>query len=221
LIASSGNRGTDTGAGQINPTRGLTARPVHRALSNLLRENVAMQFVRHTVFLRYASAAVIGAAAWLTVGSSPVSAQEQAAPPPSAESPAEVPVAAAQPLAETPAEPAPSAPEPALSARPAAAPVQAEANCPPCEDDSGVEGAGSFLVGFGYFDLSSLNDRLAAAGYERLSQPMTVIGGMGHAIFENGLVIGGMGGGIIGPSSGGPGELSVDEQDARGLADAP
>jgi hypothetical protein len=178
-----------------------------------------MQFARHAVLLGSAFARASGVAAWLTVASSLGSAQEQATPPASAESPAAVQVEAAQPSTAIPAEPAPSAPEAAVSARPAAAPVQTEATCPVCEDEGGVEGAGAFLVGFGFFDLSSLNDRLVAAGYERIAQPMILIGGKGHAIFENGFVLGGMGGGIIGPSGGGPGELSTQFGGGFGMAD--
>ena len=53
-----------------------------------------------------------------------------------------------------------------------------------CEEHNEPKGIGSFLLGFGWFDLSSLNDRLAAEGYERISQPLTLIGGEGHAIAE-------------------------------------
>jgi hypothetical protein len=124
-------------------------------------------------------------------------------PPATAESPAvEVPAEGVKPKPIAPAQPAPSAP---VAAPPAAiAPAPTETQCPECDRDKEPEGVASFLIGPGWFDLSGLNDRLAAQGYERISQPLTVIGGQGHAIFNSGVVMGGMGAGVLGPSGDGP-----------------
>jgi hypothetical protein len=81
-----------------------------------------------------------------------------------------------------------------------------EPKCEPCErDKDAVEGAGAFLVGAGLFDFSSLNNHLAANGYDRLSSVMPIIGGEGHAVFTSGFVAGAHGGGLLGASGHGPG----------------
>jgi hypothetical protein len=75
------------------------------------------------------------------------------------------------------------------------------------------------LLGAGAFDLSSLNDRLAAHGYERLSGVMPIIGGEGHAVFSSGFVAGGRGAAILGPSGAGPGTLRTSFGGGFGMAD--
>ncbi|HEX2679035.1 MAG TPA: hypothetical protein VHM19_20435 [Polyangiales bacterium] len=91
----------------------------------------------------------------------------------------------------------------------------------PCEpeDDDNAEGFGTFLLGAGYFDFSSLNDRLAANGYERIRGPLTVIGGEGHAVLRSGFVVGGRGAAILGPSGDGPGSLRTHFGGGFGLLD--
>jgi hypothetical protein len=100
-----------------------------------------------------------------------------------------------------------------------AAPARA-AECEPCEDeDDRSEGSGMFNLGFGVFDLSSLNDRLAAGGYERLSNRMTLLGGEGHALLESGFVIGGRGAALLGDDGRGPGTLQTELSGGFGMLD--
>lgn len=107
----------------------------------------------------------------------------------------------------------------------AAAAASPSANSPvppaPCEvrDDDDAEGFGSFLIGAGVFDLSSLNHRLAANGYEQVKGAMTVIGGEGHAVLRNGFVIGGRGAAILGPSGDGPSGTRTHFNGGFGLFD--
>jgi hypothetical protein len=157
-----------------------------------------------------------GAVVWLAITSSLVSAQTLQT---TTEAQAEVvQPPAAVPQEPVPQEPTPSAPASAVSAQPAA-PVPKEETCPVCEDDFEGGGLAAFLIGPGWFDLSALNDRLAAHGYERISQPVTLIGGQAHAIFDSGFVLGGMGAGILGPSGGGPGDLRTNFGGGFGMAD--
>jgi hypothetical protein len=87
------------------------------------------------------------------------------------------------------------------------------------DDDDDTEGRGAFLLGLGFFDLSRLNDRLVASGYEEIDDALTVIGGEGHAVFANGFVAGGMGAGILASTSEGPREAHMDFGGGIGMLD--
>lgn len=133
------------------------------------------------------------------------------AAPPSTEPPTAVaPGSEATPAATVTASSTPSAA--AAAPAPPSAPARAATtgspppNCEPCETDKdAVEGSGVFLLGAGPFDFSSLNDHLAANGYDRLGSVMTILGGEGHAVFASGFVAGARGGVLLGPSGSGPG----------------
>jgi hypothetical protein len=108
-------------------------------------------------------------------------------------------------------------PAPAAPAKTAAPPTTL---CPPCEQDSdNTEGFGALNVGLAFFDLSSLDDRLRAAGYETIAQPLFLIGGEARAVLESGLVIGGRGAGILTGSGDGPGEVRSHFGGGFGMAD--
>lgn len=94
-----------------------------------------------------------------------------------------------------------------------------EAPCDCQGERDSTEGAGVFLFGPGLFDFSSLNDRLAANGYERLPVVMPVIGGEGRAVFPSGFVIGGHGAGLLAPDREGPDELQAHFGGGFGMAD--
>lgn len=76
-----------------------------------------------------------------------------------------------------------------------------------------------FLLGAAFFNLSSLNDRLAANGYERLSDVATLIGGEGRAIFDNGFLIGARGAGFFYPDADGPNSVQADFGGGFGMLD--
>lgn len=83
-----------------------------------------------------------------------------------------------------------------------------------------AEGMGQFLLGVGRFGIDSLNDHLQAAGYERLGSVMTVIGGEGHGVLDNGAVIGGRGAAILGPGGDGPGDMRTHIGGGFGMFEA-
>jgi hypothetical protein len=100
--------------------------------------------------------------------------------------------------------------------------AQAAAITPaPCEDAERdeTEGAGTFWFGPGLFALSSLSDRLAEHGYDRLPSSMPVIGGEGHAVFPSGFVVGGHGAALLAPGRDGPDDLELSFGGGFGLAD--
>jgi hypothetical protein len=106
----------------------------------------------------------------------------------------------------------------------AASEVRAQAAPPgpaPCEEAErdDTEGAGMFWFGPGLFAFSSLSDRLAAHGYERLPNLLPVIGGEGHAVFPSGFVIGGHGAGLLAPDRDGPDDLALHFGGGFGMAD--
>jgi hypothetical protein len=105
-----------------------------------------------------------------------------------------------------------------VTAKPAAT-SGPEPDCKSCRERDAPEGAGAFLLGVGVFDLSALNDRLAANGYERLDTAMTVIGGEGRAVFNSGFVAGGRGAGILAPGGAGPGNLRTSFGGGFGMVD--
>jgi hypothetical protein len=74
-------------------------------------------------------------------------------------------------------------------------------------------------MGGGFFDLSSLNDRLAQNGYGKISNPLTLLGGEGHAVLRSGFVIGGRGAAVLGPTGTGPGDLQSHFAGGFGLFD--
>jgi len=76
-----------------------------------------------------------------------------------------------------------------------------------------------FFVGAGFFDLSSLNDRLRARGYERLTGLIPVIGGELRAIHDNGFVMGAYGAAILDKTGDGPGGLQTSWGGGFGLLD--
>jgi hypothetical protein len=109
------------------------------------------------------------AQAAVAVGGEATPAATSAALPP----PMVVPAPATAPEAVPPAAATPPAGTPLMAAerldgRGHAPPADAQ---PPCEPDDterqAAEGAGQFLVGPGFFDLSALNNRLAANGYRK------------------------------------------------------
>lgn len=131
----------------------------------------------------------------------------------------EPPPSATAAQAAPPAPPAtpPAAPSPNANTAPS---PSVTSPCPVCDDDDDdTEGRGAFLLGLGFFDLSKLNDRLVASGYEAVDDALTVIGGEGHAVFANGFVAGGMGAGILGPTSEGPREAHMDFGGGFGMLD--
>lgn len=69
------------------------------------------------------------------------------------------------------------------------------------------------------FDLGRLDDRLATHGYERIAQPLTLIGGEGHAVLESGFVVGGRGAAILAPNGDGPGDVEADFGGGFGMLD--
>jgi hypothetical protein len=94
--------------------------------------------------------------------------------------------------------------------------------CKPCEareEGAPSEGAGTFLFGAAMLDVSALNDRLSANGYEHITSVMTVIGGEGHAVFPSGLVLGGHGAAVIGPRGEGPANLQTEFGGGFGMFD--
>ncbi len=151
----------------------------------------------------------------LVASADPVQAQ---APDPVPQAPAPAP----PPQAPAPAPPPPQAPAPAppppLTTR--ATPSSEPAPCEPCRDpQSDAEGAGSFLVGAGLFDLSELNDHLAANGYETFGDVITLLGGEGRAVLESGFVIGGHGAALIAPSRDGSSGFQTSLGGGFGMAD--
>jgi hypothetical protein len=145
--------------------------------------------------------------------------------------PASTGASPAAPAPEPPVPPPPVAPPPPAAAPPAtlpgpAAATPATAPAPPAHDcqecKHRIRAADykiGFLIGGGFFDLSDLNDRLAANGYERLEGPMLVIGGEGRSIAANGFVFGGHGAGIMGATGDGPGALETEWSGGYGMAD--
>ncbi|MDD9964813.1 MAG: hypothetical protein OXR73_01205 [Myxococcales bacterium] len=111
----------------------------------------------------------------------------------------------------SPQKPAPAKAEPAgrLQPEPGSMPPSPTAQTDPCEcaprGDKEGEGAGRFLLGAAFLDLSSLNDRLRAAGYEEYERPITLIGGEARGVTESGFVAGIHGAAFIPPSGDGPG----------------
>jgi hypothetical protein len=168
-------------------------------------------------------AAVLPAAGRAQVAAEPPATTDVAPAAPAAAAPAAP--AAAAPAAPTP-QPVPAAAAAATPAPTAAAPgVPASAPAGPCEPcastgiEDKTEGAGHFVLGVGVFDLSALNDQLAAAGYDRLSNTWPVIGGEGHALFESGFMIGGRGAALLGSTGNGPGELRTELSGGFGMLD--
>jgi len=141
-------------------------------------------------------------------------AAAEVAPLATGDAPAEV----APPAATSPA---PSAP----AATPAAAKINLVPATPPCEpcrgapDRDASEGSGSFLLGAALLDLSALNDRLAASGYQRIPSVMTFIGGEGRAVFPSGFIAGARGGALINPGGQGPGNMRTHFGGGFGLVD--
>jgi hypothetical protein len=113
----------------------------------------------------------------------------------------------------TPAPPSPPAPPPKI--------VFAEKPCAPCEreDEEAAEGAGAFFIGAGFFDLSSLNERLRDHGYERISPWATLIGGEGHAVLESGFVAGARGAAIVYQTGDGPNGMRTHLGGGFGMLD--
>lgn len=74
-------------------------------------------------------------------------------------------------------------------------------------------------MGPGFFDLSALNNRLAANGYQRIDGMLPIIGGEGHAVFASGFVGGGRGAAILGGSGDGPGNQRTHFGGGFGMAD--
>jgi hypothetical protein len=144
----------------------------------------------------------------------PVDIAAQPAPQPASELPAPQPspsVGLATPTVAVQASPAP-APDPAKTDK------SAQEN--DCEDRSAAtEGAGMFMLGVALIDLSALNDRLRANGYETVPSALPIIGGEGHAVFESGFVAGGHGAAILGPTLSGPGALEAQIGGGFGMAD--
>jgi hypothetical protein len=94
------------------------------------------------------------------------------------------------------------------------------APCEPCaRKRRGVEGAGGFMLGAAFIDLSDLNDHLSAAGFEEVDSAMVLLGGQAHAVFESGFVVGGHGGAFLTPSADGPGEVRASVGGGFGMAD--
>jgi hypothetical protein len=145
----------------------------------------------------------------------------------SARASAQAPVPPPQPtpLAEptTPAEPiAPREPltQPAVVDAPPAPRPAAQPPCAPCRrEHKGVEGAGGFMIGIVWIDLSELNDALKAAGYEELDTAMTLLGGQALAVFPSGFVVGGHGAAILAPSADGPDSFRASFSGGYGMAD--
>jgi hypothetical protein len=93
--------------------------------------------------------------------------------------------------------------------------------CQPCkgEDHKPNEGAGMLVAGVAVLDLSSLNKRLHANGYERVPSALTMIGGEGRAVFDSGFVAGVRGAGIFTPSGSGPGGMQTHFSGGYGTLD--
>jgi hypothetical protein len=91
--------------------------------------------------------------------------------------------------------------------------------CEACAGEEPAEGMGQFMLGAGLFDWSRLNDRLAANGYERIPNTMTIIGAEGHAVLASGFVIGGRGAAIISPEGDGPNAFTRSFGGGFGMAD--
>lgn len=158
------------------------------------------------------------------------SATEATAPgaPAPAPSPSE-PTAPATPEAE-PA-PATANPEPAPAAAPklevqatstpATAPASTTDADEACDEHKRpeAEGFGAFLLGLGLFDFDDLSDTLQAAGYERLDDVGTIIGGEGHAILKSGFVIGGRGAALLYGTVSGPDSFDGEVSGGFGMAD--
>jgi hypothetical protein len=149
-------------------------------------------------------------------------ASAQTATPPAA------PITPAEPSTPPAVVDAPPAPPPAAQPVSPAAPAQSVAvetrlpvaPCAPCRrKHDGVEGAGGFMIGIVWIDLSELNDALSAAGYEELDTAMTLLGGQAHAIFPSGFVVGGHGAAILAPSAGGPEGFRASFDGGFGMAD--
>ena len=150
--------------------------------------------------------------AWLLATHAAAQEQPTAAP--------EVAPAAPAPEPTAPAPATPALPPAPVLAPPAAPPPAPATTSEPCEADetkNAAEGAGMFNLGALLIDCSSLNDGLAAAGYDRIHSPITVIGGEGHAVFDSGFVAGGRGAAILGPSGEGPGGIETDFSGGFGM----
>lgn len=90
----------------------------------------------------------------------------------------------------------------------------------PCDDDrDDVGGAGVFMLGVAFTDLSDLNRHLSRNGYERIDSAIAVIGGQGFALFDTGLIIGGHGGAFLVPTADGPDAYRADVGGGFGMAD--
>lgn len=74
---------------------------------------------------------------------------------------------------------------------------------------SGPEAMGALFFGPGLFDMSPLNDRLRANGYQTVPSSMILVGGEGHAVFRSGFVFGARGAGLLSPTRNGPGDLQT------------
>jgi hypothetical protein len=123
----------------------------------------------------------------------------------------------------TPAEPTtprePITPPAVIDAPPAPRPA-AQPPCAPCRRERDrVEGAGGFMIGVVWIDLSELNDTLSAAGYEELDTAMTLLGGQALAVFPSGFVVGGHGAAILAPSADGPDSFRASFSGGYGMAD--
>ena len=92
---------------------------------------------------------------------------------------------------------------------------------PPCEpdEDEASEGFGDFIAGPALINLSSLNDHLAANGYDRLSSVMVLLGGEGHGVLPSGFVVGARGAGVFGPSANGPDGMQTHLSGGFGMVD--
>lgn len=107
-----------------------------------------------------------------------------------------------------------------LAVLPAFVDAQAAVTAPaPTRPEDRTEGSGSFLFGLGLFDLSALDERLVAHGYDEISRPLSVIGGEGHAVFESGFVVGGHGAALLAPDGDGPGDVESSLSGGFGMLD--
>lgn len=131
----------------------------------------------------------------------PESAESAAAEPEPAPAPSAAPAPVVEPVA---------AADPVATPSPAADGVAEEPN---------VEGVGAFLIGAGLFDWSPLNDRLKAAGYETVDNPVVLLGGEARAILPSGFVIGGRGFAIVTADGEGPGNFTRDFSGGLGMAE--
>jgi hypothetical protein len=74
-------------------------------------------------------------------------------------------------------------------------------------------------LGAGWFDWSKINERLAAGGYERISEMATLIGGEGHAVVGSRFVVGARGAAILSPDGDGPGDFTRSFGGGFGMLD--